>query len=893
LGAEHVVLSDPATLRPHGTHADQFRRDFFVMTIRTTAVAAALLAAWGLLPAARQASAVDYTWNVLGGGTQSWTSAANWNPNTGTPSTSADTADLRVGLGSSLALDLGASGTVTSGSISFGGTSGAVTTDVTSSGAALVLNNAAANGQILSQGVAGSVNRISAPLILGKSTDVLAAGTRDFAITGTLGQVGGAFTLANQLAGGPTLTIGSGAASRIQLYDSLTPATGRNLTINNLSSASGTAQATVINALWDRGATNGTLTLGNSQNPAAVYSLLVSQTSPANVQINRSRYVVAADNALGLGEVTANNSSTQNWGGVIQSNDDARVLGNPSFRISNLIAFTGSNSLTITGTFYQSNSRGFGNNLPAGKQLNLNGTIAMDSAAGPRTMVVEGSGKTVMNGRVINAFTDTAQGTLIKRGTGRLELTNATNTLSGTWSSQGGLIVFGTAGSYGTAVIQTGSSGGVSYAPGTGDAGWATFVSRLTASSTNFGYLALPAADSAANLDFTTTLAGAPNLSVVGDGAMTYTGVVTPGASGYNWGGLSGVLTLPTNASVGSNTVRYTNGGTVIVAGSQGYTGATTVQGVLMTTSQNGITSGTGAFNVAATIAFPSTLSVASVADGGSPSSLGASSNAAANLVLDRATLRHTGASSSSTDRLFTIGVNGATLESTGAGAVTFGSGGGANVTAGTGARALTLGGTSTAANTVTSILANGTTGSDLLSLVKTDAGTWVLGGANTYTGTTAVLAGTLLVNGNQSAATGAVSVASAAVLGGTGTTGGNVAFGSGGLFAFNATAPLTVSGSVTFASPATFGVASLVGLSNSVPDATYPLIAGNVNLTGLANFGSGNAYDLGSGKSAYFEALSPSGLSLVVVPEPTSIAGAISSLGLIGILLRRRRRAG
>jgi fibronectin-binding autotransporter adhesin len=864
------------------------------MTIRTTAVAAALLAAWGLLPAARQASAVDYTWNVLGGGTQSWTTAANWNPNTGTPSTSADAADLRVGLGANLALDLGASGTVTSGSIAFGGTSGAVTTDVTSTGAALVLNNAAANGQILSQGVAGSVNRISAPVILGKNADILQAGTRDFAITGTLGQVGGAFTLANQLAGGPTLTIGSGAASRIQLYDSLTPATGRNLIINNLSSAAGTAQATVINALWDRAATNGSLTLGNSQNPAAVYSLLLSQTSPANVQINRSRYVVAADNALGLGEVTANNSSTQNWGGVIQSNDDARVLGNASFRISNLIAFTGSNSLTISGTFTMSNNRGFGNNLPAGKQLNLNGTVAVNNAnAAGFNMIVEGSGKTVMNGRVVNAITDTVSNTLTKRGTGRLELTNATNTLSGTWSSQGGLIVFGTAGSYGTAVIQTGSSGGVSYAPGTADAGWATFASRLTGSGTNFGYLALPAADSAANLDFTTTLAGAPNLSVVGDGAMTYTGVVTPGAAGYNWGGLSGVLTLPTNASVGSNTVRYTNGGTVIVAGSQGYTGATTVQGVLMTTSQNGITSGTGAFNVAATIAFPSTLSVASVADGGSPSTLGASSNAAANLVLDRATLRHTGASSSSTDRLFTIGANGATLESTGAGAVTFGSAGGANVAAGTGARALTLAGTSTAANTVTSILANGTTGSDLLSLVKTDAGTWVLGGANTYTGTTAVLAGTLLVNGNQSAATGAVSVASAAVLGGTGTTGGNVAFGSGGLFAFNATAPLTVSGSVTFASPATFGVASLVGLSNSVPDATYPLIAGNVNLTGLANFGSGNAYDLGSGKSAYFEALSPSGLSLVVVPEPTSIAGAISSLGLIGILLRRRRRAG
>ena len=188
------------------------------------------------------------------------------------------------------------------------------------------------------------------------------------------------------------------------------------------------------------------------------------------------------------------------------------------------------------------------------------------------------------------------------------------------------------------------------------------------------------------------------------------------------------------------------------------------------------------------------------------------------------------------------------------------------------------------------SILTNGGTTADILSLVKTDAGTWVLGGANTYTGTTTVLAGTLLVNGDQSAATGAISVATSAVLGGSGTMGGNAAFGSGALFAFNAAAPLTVSGSVTFASAATFGVGSLTGLTSSVADATYPLIAGNVDVTGLANFGSSNAYDLGSGKAAYFESLSPSGLSLVVVPEPTSIAGGLAAFGVAAFMLRRRR---
>ena len=859
--------------------------------------AAIVMAGCATVSVSRLSNATDYTWNVLGGGTQAWNNSANWLPNTGTPSTSTDTANLQGALASSLSLDLadgiGATGTTTVGTISFGGSSGAVTTDITGT-SALVLNYTSTNATITSGGVAGSVNRISAPLILGKNTDVLQASTRDFAIAGNLGQVGGAFTLSNLMTGGQTLTIGSGAASRIQLYDTLTPATGRTLNIQNFNASSGTTQTTVINALWDPGASNGAITFGNNnQNPLASYVIQQSQTSSASVTINRQLYVAQADNAFGTGSLTASNNNQATWGAQIQSNNDARTIGNSLFKIGNAIAIAGSNSLTITGTLTQSSNRVFGNNLTTGKQLNLNGIVALDQTTNARTLVIEGSGKTVINGQVINNITgDNVQGLLQKNGSGRLELKNATNTLSGTFRSVGGLIVFGTAGSYGTAVIQTGSAGGVSYAPGTTGAGWSTFASKLTGSGTNYGYLALPAADSAANLDFTTTLAGAPNLSVVGDGDMTYTGVVTPGSAGYNWGGLSGVLTLPANASSGANTVKYTNGGTVVVAGSQTYSGATTVQGVQMITSQNGITSGTGSSTVAATIAFPSTLSVASVANAGSASTLGASSSAAANLVLDRATLRHTGASNSSTDRLFTIGVNGATLESTGAGAVTYGSGGGSNALAGTGGRALTLGGASTAANTISSVLTNGAGGSDLLSLIKADAGLWVLGGANTYTGTTAVLAGTLLVNGNQSAATGAVSVATSAVLGGSGTMGGNVTFGSGALFAFNAAAPLAVSGSVTFTSAATFGVASLSGLTSSTPDATYPLIAGNVNLTGLANFGSSNAYNLGSGKTAYFQALSPSGLSLVVVPEPTSIAAAISGLGLAALILRRRNCA-
>jgi autotransporter-associated beta strand protein len=74
-------------------------------------------------------------------------------------------------------------------------------------------------------------------------------------------------------------------------------------------------------------------------------------------------------------------------------------------------------------------------------------------------------------------------------------------------------------------------------------------------------------------------------------------------------------------------------------------------------------------------------------------------------------------------------------------------------------------------------------------SLTKIGAGTLTLSGANSYSGATNVNKGTLLVNGDQSLATGAVTVASGATLGGTGTIGGAVTVEGGGIFSPGASA--------------------------------------------------------------------------------------------------------
>ncbi|OUJ17870.1 hypothetical protein HK27_05415, partial [Acetobacter orientalis] len=65
-------------------------------------------------------------------------------------------------------------------------------------------------------------------------------------------------------------------------------------------------------------------------------------------------------------------------------------------------------------------------------------------------------------------------------------------------------------------------------------------------------------------------------------------------------------------------------------------------------------------------------------------------------------------------------------------------------------------------------------------SFIQAGTGTTVLTGANSYSGTTTVSAGTLQVDGNQSGATGATEVASGASLAGIGTLGGNLTLADG-----------------------------------------------------------------------------------------------------------------
>jgi len=201
--------------------------------------------------------------------------------------------------------------------------------------------------------------------------------------------------------------------------------------------------------------------------------------------------------------------------------------------------------------------------------------------------------------------------------------------------------------------------------------------------------------DIATTLNWTNLLAGTADYYFDGDTAFfTDLGVATspvlnvtvqPGATTFN---AAGSYTLTGSGKIsGSGTLTKAGSGTVTISTANDYTGVTTLNG--------------GA------------VSVATLANGGAASPLGAASSSPDNLVFNGGKLQYTGATTS-TDRGARLNAGGGTLEITTAGAT------------------LTVSGTLT-----------GTNGGGL---AKQGPGTLVLTGANNYDGATTVSAGTLQV---------------------------------------------------------------------------------------------------------------------------------------------------
>ena len=300
------------------------------------------------------------------------------------------------------------------------------------------------------------------------------------------------------------------------------------------------------------------------------------------------------------------------------------------------------------------------------------------------------------------------------------------------------------------------------------------------------------------------------DLLITGVGAKTFTlGGANTGANAF-----AGKIADAAGSVI---SLTKTDAGTWIVSGSNMFTGKVTVSG--------------------------GTLSLPSLDVAANPNPLGQSANTAANLLLaDGATLKYTGAAATC-DRLFTLSTtanNGTvTLDSSGAGTLNFSNTGSvAYGTATSGkSRTLVLTGTQTGNNTLAASIADN--GASAVAVSKTGAGTWILTGSNTNTGATTVSAGKLWINGNQSGASGNVTVSANASLGGTGTLGGNTTIAANGKLEFNISTPaashdkldLASGKSLTFSGASTLTITSTGGAAPGV----YTLVTASGGITGNA----------------------------------------------------------
>jgi len=221
------------------------------------------------------------------------------------------------------------------------------------------------------------------------------------------------------------------------------------------------------------------------------------------------------------------------------------------------------------------------------------------------------------------------------------------------------------------------------------------------------------------------------------------------------------------------------------------------------------------------------------------------------------------------------------------------------------GSATLTLGGTAIATSYAGVI--GGTGG-----LTMNATGTQTLTGSSTYTGPTNVTAGELRVNGNNIAATGAVTVSGTGMLSGNGTVGGATTVQTGGTLTagtVSSIGTLTVNNNVTMQA----GSNLLWKFAAGTPTGDVTPVANGFSDTGSSKdllAISGGVYTLTAAGlltsapefSAYITAggdvsLSASGnnvyLNLTPVPEPTTVLGlAAAGMGLAGMIRRRFRRS-
>ncbi len=594
-------------------------------------------------------------------------------------------------------------------------------------------------------------------------------------------------------------------------------------------------------------------------------------------------------NGLSGGTPTSNTytGTTGIFAGIVQLGTTAGVYGTGATPVYALPQFT---SLNMGGTILapavldlHGNSQAVGQLLSGGGNGALAGVapttgypnnVITNLGTGPSTLTVgtfsntSSAANSVFYGFIQDGTgtTNNASSTvaLVKTGAGMLTLTGPNNYSGGTTVNGGTLVIQGPTGAAGYAAASLGSTNAI-----TGLFGSLTVVNNQNATSTGTTVvlaLAMPA-QSVGSLNpgiaagtLVNPLGG--TITVPSSGfntaqiSLASTALTINQTTAGNWGGnitgtgsivynstnsvltMSGAFTTSTGTLAGQviQTPSFSPNYSGLQAGvtllsTNDYTGSTTING------------GTISVNI---------LTVEGAA-GGVGSGIGASGNSAANLILNGGTLQYANpvttysALTATTDRLFTVGANGGTLDASAGGAPA--NSGGTVFWTNTGSIAFsgvntsqTLNLTGTGTGSFAPSLSDNGTGVSTLN--KAGTGTWLIVGANSYSGNTNIQNGTLVLGTQSGVITGSLSSSTNVVLGSAPSTGGIFQLGDASNPVNQTIASLTTLGSGTNRVVGGNSAVSTLTVANSGADLYGGFLGGptgNQNNLALIMAGTGN----------------------------------------------------
>jgi len=487
----------------------------------------------------------------------------------------------------------------------------------------------------------------------------------------------------------------------------------------------------------------GTLSLFNGAAIADTGALILANTPDVQLLVNHNETIGSLSGGgsgggnvqLGGNTLTLGDATSTRFDGIISGSGGALIkLGGGTLILGGANTYSGATTVN-DGVLNLQNSAALGSGtgtttVASGAAMQLEGDITVGNEA----LTLNGTGiaatgalRNLSGNNTYGGLLSLGSATRINSDTGSLTLSN-----EGTITGSYGLTVGGAGDTFIGSSIGTGSltkdGGGSLTLAGANTYAGDTTVTAGTLRLANTQ--AIPAGTGKGNL----SLAAGTTLD------LNNTGVTVNGLSGT--GRVTNNLTGGASLTVGGNDQNSTFGG--LITDGNGLSSLAKVgAGTLTLTGANSYSGGTTV--VAGTLRISADSNLGHAAD----------TPTAGNIVL------LAGATLATTES-FTLDRNrGIAVGPAGAGTIDVAS-----------ATTLTYGGA----------IANNGGGSG--GLTKTGGGTLALTGTSCFTGTTTVAAGVLTVNGDHRGATGAVSIADGATLGGSGVLGGATTIASGGIHA-------------------------------------------------------------------------------------------------------------